>query len=158
MENQHDITRRLDELEENLPSIPANVVRAGRSTAHRGADVAQTVGQRVSDVVHDISDTARNAASTTSGQGRSGAERTVETARRGVRETSGQARAQASRLTTTARREVDDAVADAASAIDPDDADGLTKAELYERARALDIDGRSEMNKSQLRAAVVGRT
>ena len=34
--------------------------------------------------------------------------------------------------------------------------DGLTRDELYERARAADIPGRSKMNKAQLRDALSG--
>ncbi len=45
-----------------------------------------------------------------------------------------------------------DAPADAAAAAD--DLDGLTRAELYERAQALDVPGRSSMNKAALVAAL----
>jgi cation transport regulator ChaB len=37
------------------------------------------------------------------------------------------------------------------------DVEGNTKAELYERAKALDIDGRSNMSKGELAAAIARR-
>jgi hypothetical protein len=36
--------------------------------------------------------------------------------------------------------------------------DGLTKAELYEKARELEIDGRSQMSKDELAEAVLAQS
>ncbi|MFN3255267.1 MAG: Rho termination factor N-terminal domain-containing protein [Ilumatobacter sp.] len=158
MSVQQDITRRLDDLETSLPSLPSNLVRLGRATVHRTNDIASAVGRRLSDVAGVSGHSAQTGMSTTAGQARSAAQRTIDAADRGVSETIGQARAQGARAAESTRSEMDDAVADAVAATEPIDLATLTKAELYERAQELDVDGRSEMNKSQLRAAVASQS
>jgi hypothetical protein len=151
---QTDITRQLDELEQKLPAIPAQAIRLGRATIHRVNDTACAVAERVSGGAGRTGSVARTAAATTVGQARSGLERTTTMARRASNEAVGQARYQAARTVDSAEKETKDVLADAVASMEPVDLTDLTKAELYERAQELDIDGRSEMNKSELRSAV----
>ncbi len=158
MTNHVDITRQLDRLEQNLPSIPSKAVRLGRATMHRITDVASSVADRVSGGVDRTGAVAADAASTTVGQARSGVARTATRAQRSAKETLGQGRAQTARTIDAVENEVAAALDDATAAVEPTDLDGLTKAELYEQAQELDIEGRSDMTKAELRAAVAARS
>ncbi len=173
-----ELTERLDRLESELPPIPARAIGLTRATAHRvnatASDVANDVGRQLD----RLSSTAGNAMSTTLGQARSAVGRTSGTARRTGNETIGQARSAVDRTSGTARRTSNETIGqaraqtrrtgeqaersatalldDATRAVEPDgdgkpaSLDDLTKADLYERAQELDIEGRSSMSKSQL--------
>lgn len=98
---------------------------------------------------------ARDSGATIVGQTRSATQRTVDEITANTKEVVGQARAQgrigAAKIDdvadSTARRAID-TVDDAPSSGTP--YEQWSKAELYERAQELDIDGRSAMSKGQL--------
>lgn len=98
---------------------------------------------------------ARDTGATVVGQTRSATQRTVDEVSSNTKEVVGQARAQGKRgaeqiddvADSTARRAID-AVDDSPSSGTP--YEQWSKAELYERAQELDIDGRSGMSKGEL--------
>ncbi len=151
-----ELTHRLDRLETDLPAVPAKAIGVTRAVVHRvngtAADVANDVGRQLG----QLTTTATAAWSTSIGQARSAVERTSSTARRTSKETIGQARAQTKRTGAAAQTATTALLDDAARAIDPD-GDGRpaslqdwSKAELYERAQELEIEGRSSMSKPEL--------
>ena len=155
-----DLTRRLDQLEAELPAVPAKALGLTRATAHRvnatASDVVTDVGRQLG----RLGSTAGTAFATTVGQTRSAVERTASTAQRTSKEAIGQAKAQS---TLTGRAAASSATAlldDATRAIEPDgdgkpaSLDDWSKADLYERAQELDIDGRSSMSKRALANAI----
>ena len=172
------LTRRLDRLEANLPTSPSRAIGLTRATAHRvnttATDVANDVGRQLGrftstagtalsttvgqarSAVDRTSSTAQRTGKDTIGQARSAVERTSSTAQRTSKETIGQARAQAKITGKAARRSTTALLDDATRAIEPDGddkpaaIDDWTKAELYERAQELEIDGRSSMSKAEL--------
>ena len=172
------LTRRLDRLEANLPPIPSRAIGLTRATAHRvnttATDVANDVGRQLGrftstagtalsttvgqarSAVDRTSSTAQRTGKETIGQARSAVERTSSTAQRTSKETIGQARAQAKITGKAARQSATALLDDATRAIEPHcdgkpaAIDDWTKAELYERAQELDIDGRSSMSKAEL--------
>jgi hypothetical protein len=151
-----EVTERLDRLEEQLPAIPARALGLSRATAHRVNSTASAIVNDVGRQVGRFSSTAQSALSTTAGQTRSAVERTAETAQHTGAEASGQARAQARRTAKQAQRSSTALLDDATRAVEPADdgraasLDDWSKAELYERAQELDLEGRSSMSKKQL--------
>ncbi len=155
-----ELTRRLDQLEAELPPIPSKALGLTRATAHRvnatASDVANDVGRQLG----RLGSTAGTAFSTSVGQSRSAVERTSSTARRTSKEAIGQTRAQTKRTGRAAQTSATALLDDASRAIEPDgdgrpaSLDDWTKADLYERAQQLDIDGRSTMSKRELVQAI----
>lgn len=151
-----EITDYLDRLEEDLPAIPARALGLTRATVHRVNDVAIGVATDVARQVGLVTGTAETAVSTTVGQARSAVDRTTKMAKKTANETTGQARAQASRTVDAAAQATSALLDDATRAVEPDgngrpaSLDNWSKAELYERAQELDIEGRSSMSKREL--------
>jgi tetrahydromethanopterin S-methyltransferase subunit G len=177
-----ELTRRLDQFEAALPLVASKALGLSRATARRvnatAADVANDVGRQLG----RFGSTADTALSTSVGQTRSAVERTSGTARRTSKEAVGQARSAVERTAGTARRTSKEAVGqtraqgkrtgeaaeqaatalldDATRAMEPDGdnmpaaLDDWTKAELYERAQELDLEGRSTMSKRELIRAI----
>jgi hypothetical protein len=144
-------------------------------------DTARTVASAVGDGVSNAFDIARGASATVVGQARSAGERTADEATKGAKQVVGQARSTAERtakrasvgakeVTGQARaqgreagarieRTADRSARRAIDAVDPTPSSGTpyeqwSKAELYERAQELDIDGRSTMSKKELITAL----
>jgi hypothetical protein len=155
-----ELTQRLDRLEAELPALPAKALGLTRATAHRVNDTAAAVVDDVGRQLGRLSATANSALATTVGQARSAVDRTASTARRTGKETIGQAQAQADRTAGAAEQAGIALLDDATRGVEPDGAgtpaalDEWTKADLYERAQELDIDGRSSMSKRELIAAL----
>jgi hypothetical protein len=155
-----ELTRRLDRLEAELPAVPAKALGLGRATAHRVNSTASGVANDVGRQLSRLSSTASTALSTTVGQARSAVDRTSTMANRTSKETIGQARAQSKRTVTAAERSTTALLDDAARAVEPDgdgkpaSLDDWTKADLYDRAQELDIEGRSSMGKRELARAI----
>lgn len=153
-----ELTQRLDRLEASLPPIASRAVGLSRATAHRLNSVAADVANDVGSQIGRLSSTASSAFSTTAGQARSAADRTSSTARQTTKESVGQARAQSARTARAAQDSAAELVGDAATAIDPKpETEPLvdrTKAELYELAQEMDIEGRSSMSKADLVRAI----
>lgn len=151
-----DLTQRLDDLEQRLPLIPSKSVALGRATVRRTNDV---VGSMVSDLARRIDTvvrTARTGTRTTVGQAKSAVERTAKMAESTAEQTAGQATSQIATTADTAREATGELLDDAIAATDPDAIprgiayEEWTKSDLYDRAQALDIDGRSSMTKREL--------
>lgn len=132
---------------------PSQAARSAREAATRTAGTARDAASRTAGA-------ARDAATRTAGTVREGTQRTVTTAREATQRTATTARGAAREAavtardttretaetaTTEARRTADDASRAVAPAYEE-----WTKAELYERAQDLDIEGRSQMNKDEL--------
>lgn len=151
-----ELTRRLDQLESDLPALPSRALGLTRATAQRVNSTAAAVANDVGRQLGRFGSTADDALATSVGQARSAVERTSATAKRTTKEAVGQARAQGKRTGKAAEQAATALLDDATKAVDPDDDarpasyDNWTKAELYERAQELDIDGRSSMSKREL--------
>ena len=157
---QNDLTDRLDQLETSLPSIPAKSLAFSRASARRvidtTSDVACTVGRRIDSVWS----TASTGAKTSVGQATSAVNRTAKVAGDTARQTAGQVRAETAQTIDAATDAAEQLLNDGTQAVDPDRPNpGVpysqwTKAQLYERAQDLDVDGRSSMTKKQLVTAL----
>ena len=156
----NDVGRQLGRFTSTASTALSTTVGQARSAVDRTSSTAQrttkeTIGQARS-AVGRTSSTAQRTGRQTVGQARSAVERTSSTARRTSKETIGQARAQAKITGKAARQSATALFDDATRAIEPDGdgkpaaIDDWTKAELYERAQELDIDGRSSMSKVEL--------
>lgn len=153
------LTRRLDTLQADLPPIPAKSLELTRASVRRANDVAVSVADRIGEFARPVASTATTATRTVVGQARSAVDRSVATMRRTRNETIGQFEAQVGRTAKTLRDETTDLLDDAAKAVAPETTNpaslqDLSKAELYERAQNLDIEGRSAMSKDELVAAL----
>ena len=98
------ITERLDELEANLPAVPARVVRLQRAIAGAACDQTAAVATAVATSTRTVLDAARISGRTVTGQARAAADDVVSSARGGARQVTGQ-RAQGRRIAGTASRE-----------------------------------------------------
>ena len=149
------ITERLDQLEANLPAVPARVVRLQRTLAGFWYDRTAAVVNAFAGSTKTFLDTARVSGKTVTGQAKAAGEDVISSARTGARTVSGQAKAQGRRVSETATSETKSLLDSAIDAVDGQPGSGTpyeqwTKAELLHRATDLDIDGRSGMNKAQL--------
>ena len=154
------LSRGLDRLENELPAIPAKALGLTRATARRVNATASEVAGTISREFSRFGSTASSAVATSVGQTRSAAERTSSTARRTSNEAVGQTKAQVKRTGEAALSSATNLLDDATRAVEPDDGgkpaspDNWSKADLYERAQELDIEGRSTMSKQQLIGAI----
>ena len=155
-----DLTRRLDQIEDRLPLLPAKSFALGRATVRRTNAVAAAAVSHVARRMEVVTKTARTGARTTAGQARSAVERTSKVAETTVKQTVGQAKRQAGATAAASRDATGELLDDAAAAVDPDASprgiayENWTKSDLYDRAQELNIDGRSSMSKRQLIAAL----
>ena len=152
------ITDRLDQLEANLPAVPARIVRLQRSLAGAWYNQTAAIVGAVTGSTKSFLDTTRTSGKTVTGQARAAVEDVASTARTGAKTVTGQAKAQGRRISDTASTETTALLDSAIDAVDSQlDHPGSgtpyeqwTKAQLLERATELDVEGRSGMNKSQL--------
>ena len=135
------------------------VVGQLRSTGERTTDTAEQGAREVAGQARTAATrtarTAEQGGRQVAGQTRSAVSRTAKTAEQGGREVAGQAEAQGAAVAGTAEREANRAVDRAADAVGDTPGSGVayedwTRAQLYERAQELDIDGRATMNKADL--------
>ena len=152
------IDNRLDELEEKLPPLAANIVSVNRAIWSRTTRDLGRLGSMLSESAGAFATAAGVSMRTVNGTAKWAAERTVDTATTGVRQTIGQAKAQTKITVDAASEELDDL----AEMIDPEveavpsagDFETWSKADLYDRAQELDINGRSSMTKAELVVAL----
>ena len=150
--------QRVDRVRGETDAATSTSVGQARSAIDRSTDAAvrgarQTSGQARA-AAERVADSVSRGVKETAGQARANVDRAASTARRGAAETTGQATAQARRVADAAKDNVEGALDDAKLAADPVVLATLTKAELYERAQELDIDGRSAMTKAELVGAI----
>ena len=147
-------------------------------------DTSCAVAEAVTDGASRAWVTQRDTGATVAGQARAAVDRTASDATSGVRQVAGQARAVVDRTTddvTTGTKQVvgqakaqgeraagrlddigEQTARRATAAVDPSPTTGTpynrwTRADLYERAQELDIEGRSTMSKQQLLDALRSR-
>lgn len=166
-------------------TLPRKIVDLNVTIARQTADRVGCAARAVTDHTGRVLEASRNAGRTVIGQLRSTGERTADTAEQGAREVAGQAGAATARTADTAERgarevagqaeaqgevvadsidrEANRAVDRAADAVSDTPGSGVpyedwTRAQLYERAQELDLDGRATMNKAELIAALRAAT
>ena len=145
------ITARLDQLEANLPAVPARFVRLQRSLAGAWYNQTAAILGAVTGSTKSFLDTTRTSGKTVTGQARAAVEDVASTARTGAKTVTGQAKAQGRRISDTASTETTALLDSAIDAVDSQlDHPGSgtpyeqwTKAQLLERATELDVEGRS---------------
>jgi hypothetical protein len=131
----NDLTDTLDRIETRLPLIPRRVLRLQRSVLGAGMSVGRSIFSALA----------------------SSSDRVGSSARSGIKTVAGQARAEAEQTSDVTKTEASSALGRAARAFDGDSTERLeqwTKADLYERAQELGIDGRSKMSKGELVSAL----
>ncbi|MGI8936623.1 MAG: hypothetical protein ACR2JF_00145 [Iamia sp.] len=156
------MNERLDQAEERLPTLPSKWLHLNRAVAERTVAQNRRNAERVQDAAQAIGRVASSGARTVVGTARRAVEQTASVAATGFRQVTGQAKAQAERTATTATDEVTDLTDEAIERVeatteraDRAHLESLTKAELYDQAQDLDIDGRAGMSKGQLVDALV---
>ena len=97
------ITERLDQLEANLPAVPARIVNLQRTLAGFWYDRTAAVVGAFAGSTKTFFDTARVSGKTVSGQARAAAEDVAASAKTGARTVTGQAKAQGRRISETGR-------------------------------------------------------
>jgi hypothetical protein len=136
---------RIIELNKAVIAVTAETTRAVADTMSSGAQRAWT--------------TLRTTGATVVGQARSAAVRSADEAAAGAREVVGQASAQGAEASQQLRTIANDTARAATVAVEGKPGRGVpyedwSKAELYERAQELGIEGRSTMSKPELIAAL----
>lgn len=125
--------------------------RAWTTMRDTGATVAGQARAAVDRTAGDATSSAKQVA----GQARAAAGRTAGGATSGAKQVAGQAKAQGRRGADQLGDIADNTARRATEAVDPSPSSGTpyeqwTRADLYERAQELDVDGRSTMSKKQL--------
>ncbi len=164
----HRIETRLDEIQGNLPRIPAKIMELNRAVADRTISTNRRNLELLLDSVQTVAKTTDTGVRTVAGTIRWTVGQTIDAATTGVRRISGQANAQAKIAVDTLDAQVTDITDEVADRLDASIAStkaadtrdekthlrSKTKEELYEQAQLLEIDGRADMNKSQLVNAI----
>ncbi len=153
-------TEQLDRFESSLPDIPARIVRLQRTLASAAYDQYTAMFQAMTDSTKAFLGTARVSGKTVTGQVKAAGEQVATATRTGAKTVAGQTAAQGRRVSRSATGEATKLLDDAIDAVDSSDAveqpgsgrryEQWTKAELMERARELDIEGRTGLNKAEL--------
>ena len=156
-----EITERLEQLEQRVPVLPKKIVAYNRVVAERAFAQARRNNDLVIDAFRPVVKVADTGVRTVVGTTKWAVEQTAGTALTGARSVVGQAKAQAKRTATTLKDQTTDLVDEATDrvvaaekSVERTALTSMTKAELYQMAQDLDIDGRAEMTKAQLVAAI----
>ena len=112
------ITDRLDQLEANLPAVPARIVRLQRSLAGAWYDQTAAIVNAFAGSTKSFLDTTRTSGKTVTGQARAAVEDVASSARTGARTVTGQAKAQGRRISDTASTETTALLDSAIDAVD----------------------------------------
>ncbi len=131
-----DLSNRLDRIEERLPPVGAAVLRAQRASTRLAFSTVGGAGQAVADTVHGIGGAVGTGFRTITGTVTATGRRTVDAVEDELVDLADQAGAAAER----------------ARHAQPDDT--WTRAELYDLAQEIELEGRSAMSKAELLAAV----
>lgn len=156
-----DIAGRLDEAEQKLPTLPRKVIAYNRAISQRAIAQSRRNNEMVLDAVRPVLQVADTGVRTVVGTTRWAVGRTVDTATSGLRQTVGQAKAQFGRTASTLSEEATGLVEEATDQVVAETKAAerralmsMTKAELYEMAQDLDIEGRADMTKAELVSAI----
>lgn len=151
------LDQTLDRIEEKLPAVPRASFRLQRAVADRSMTAMQVFADRLEESGSAIGRVMAVGVKTVAGTARWVTERTAETFATGLRTLGGQTRAQAARTRKVIADEVEDVTDDLTERVEKaerEDLATMSKADLYEKAQELDIDGRSAMSKDELVAAI----
>lgn len=156
-----EITDRLERFEQRLPQLPKKVVAYNRIAAGRAFAQARRNNELVVDAFRPVVKAADTGVRTVVGTTKWAIGQTAGTAATGVRTVVGQTRAQAARTASSLNDqtvglvdEATDRVVAAERSFERAALRSMTKAELYRMAQDLDIEGRADMTKAQLIAAI----
>lgn len=156
-----EITERLERLEQRVPVLPKKIVAYNRVAAERAFAQARRNNELVVDAFRPVVKVADTGVRTVVGTTKWAVEQTATTALTGARSVVGQAKAQVKRTATTLNDQATDLVEEATEravaaeqSVERTALKSMTKAELYQMAQDLDIDGRAAMTKAQLVAAI----
>ncbi|MEO6123400.1 MAG: hypothetical protein ABIR32_06790 [Ilumatobacteraceae bacterium] len=143
----------------SVTTIPRKIIQLNVAVAQSALGVTTSAFRLVNDGVKNVLDTSRTAGKTVVGQGRSVVERTAATASAGVKEVSGQAEAQGKKVAKVVDKQANRIVDRATDAVEGKPHQGTayeqwTRAQLLERAKEVEVTGRSAMSKNELIAAL----
>ncbi len=152
---------RLEKLEQNMPELPKKIFAYNRVAAERMIAQTRRNNDFVVDAFRPVVKVAENGTRTVIGTAKWAVEQTASTAATGARSVFGQTKAQVKRTATTLNDQAVDFVEEATDravaaekSIERAALKSMTKAELYQMAQDIDIDGRADMNKAQLISAI----
>ncbi len=155
------IVERLERVEQNMPELPKKVFAYNRVVAERMIAQSRRNNDLVIESFRPVVKMADSGVRTVVGTTKWAVEQTAGTAITGVKTIVGQTRAQVKRTATTLNdqtvdfvEEATDRVVAAEKSVERAALKSMTKAELYQMAQDIDIEGRADMNKSQLIAAI----
>jgi diadenosine tetraphosphatase ApaH/serine/threonine PP2A family protein phosphatase len=135
-------------------TLPSKIMRLNRDIVINVAGATASVVKAAVDSVGRVLGVSRTAGKTVTGQTRSVVERTATTAQHGAREVFGQADAQGSMVASTVTEEAHRVVDDATAAVEDRPTrrpyEEWTRAQLYDRAQELEVEGRGSMTKAEL--------
>lgn len=156
-----DMSTRVEQFEQRIPELPKKVVAYNRIAAERAFAQARRNNELVVDAFRPVVKAADTGVRTIVGTTKWAVEQTAGTALTGVRTIVGQTRAQVKRTAGTLNEqavelvdEATDRVVAAEKSAERATLESMTKAELYQMAQDIDIDGRADMNKAQLIRAI----
>jgi hypothetical protein len=152
---------RLEKIEANVPELPKKVFAYNRVAAERLVSQTRRNNDLVLDAVRPVVKVADTGVRTIVGTTRWAVEQTASTAATGARSVFGQTKAQVKRTATTLNDEAIDFVHEATDRIvaaeksaERSALTSMTKAELYQMAQDIDIEGRADMTRAQLITAI----
>jgi phage-related protein len=156
-----EISGRLDKIELNMPELPKKIFAYNRVAADRVVAQTRRNNDLVVDAFRPVVKMADTGVRTIVGTAKWAAEQTASTAATGVRSVIGQTQAQVKRTASTLSDQTSDLVEEAADRVVAAEKSAervalksMTKAELYQMAQDIDIEGRADMNKAQLITAI----
>jgi len=156
-----EITQRFEQIEQRMPELPKKVVAYNRVAAERAFAQARRNNELVVDAFRPVIKVADTGVRTVVGTTKWAVEQTASTALTGVRTVVGQAQAQAKRTVATLNDQAVDLVDEATErtvaaekSVERAALKSMTKAELYQMAQDIDIEGRADMTKAQLIVAI----
>jgi hypothetical protein len=139
----------------NVASVATLVGRSIGRTLDTSRTAGKTVAGQTRSATERAGDTVATNVRTVAGQARQAASTSAKAVSDAAREVAGQANAQGGRVAASVGREANHVVDEATRRVSNRPASGTsyqewTKAQLMDRARELDIDGRATMNKAEL--------
>ncbi len=156
-----EISDRFERIEDRIPALPKKVVAFQRVAVERAFAQARRNNDLVVDAFRPVVKVADTGVRTVVGTTKWAVEQTAGTAVTGVRTVVGQTKAQVKRTATTLNtqtvdlvEEATDRVVAAERSIERAALKSMTKAELYQMAQDIGIEGRAEMTKAQLITAI----
>ncbi len=156
-----EFSTRFSQFEDRLPELPKKVVAYNRIAAERAFAQTRRNNELVIDAFRPVVKAADTGVRTVVGTTKWAVEQTAGSAVTGVKTIVGQTRAQVQRTAGTLNDQtvelVDEATDRAVAAeksVERAALKSMTKAELYQMAQDIDIDGRADMTKAQLIVAI----